>query len=163
MKKVSMKKGIYHITTLEELKDKRERYIFVWDFDGVFHLKPFHYIIDLDNIICREDLEKKNLEFRTGDILLTGRGQEQKEKILKYLRIKGYEFEKAIFRSFFDKLKWNLFWKKGYIKFKLKRLKKLNKKSQVCIVDDNLDVIRKCEENNIANILFSIKHNWIVL
>jgi hypothetical protein len=160
--KTPLKSGTYKLVEpstfidLDLLKELRKDYVFIWDFDGVLHTKPFSVLVSVNNVIDRAYIGS-NYFYNDRDILLTGRTTQQREKILKLLSEKGYNFKKSIFRPLSHLFKGNPFSEKRYIRWKIDELERLSElyNGRIVLIDDNKDLIKECIKEKIKCFLFN--------
>jgi hypothetical protein len=145
----------------------------VWDFDNVLFSNPDRNYSDeyltIDKITDKKDLP---IEFSINNIniLVTGRGQFQEDRIKEILGNKKYSFDKYIFfgkkrkskPDFNNKITKISYYKK-YWDFKVRAIKKLKKKFKkkyksikVVVVDDDTAIIDYCEKKGIDCKYFNI-------
>ena len=157
-KQIILKSGFYIFDKIE-ISNLRDSNIFIWDFDGVLHKKPYFLIVKLQNIISKKIIEQYGLIFNSEDYLVTGRGYSQNAKILNYLNIKGFTFKDSYFRPFFNKISSPFKIIEKYVNWKIEIFKEVQQieGDNIVIIENNINVINKCIENNIKFLFFSIK------
>jgi hypothetical protein len=103
--KLILEDGTYIFYNKEKLKELRKQNTFIWDFDKVLYKRsktytPFHLgeKLPIKKVVDQYLLKHYGIEFKETDLLLTGRNNYQKKKILHILSKKGYNFHKVIFR-----------------------------------------------------------------
>lgn len=150
-----------------------DRIIRLWDFDGVLFINPEHNYLDEKlkdlYVLFKYELEEEaNLIFddeKYENILFTGRGYFQMERILSILGKRGYIFSKSIFwlrdrykyPAFNPKIDINEYFN-NYYKWKREIIRDYVKKfKNVIVIDDSETVIQIAKEENAKGILFNIK------
>lgn len=154
-------------------KTKMENtHIILWDFDGVLFRNPEHDYSDdflkAENIISLDELHEAGIDFSRDkiNILFTGRGYFQKEKIRYLLEKKGFYFRGFIFWME-DKFKYPIYnpeievkeyykkyyvWKEKIIKFFIKIFE-----TGVIVVDDDKEVMFIAEKLGAKGLYFKIE------
>lgn len=143
-----------------------EKYI-IWDFDNVLFKNPENDYSDqhltLDRITDKNDLPII-FDFDNINILLTGRGCFQAEKIDSLLRKKGYIFnllhffhkKRDEYPNYNPSIQFIDYWN-DYITFKKNVLDFYGKYfPNVVVIDDQNDILDLCKNLNVKTIRFDI-------
>jgi hypothetical protein len=141
--------------------------VYIWDFDNVLFSNPDRNYSDeyltIDKITDKKDLPIDFCIYNI-NILVTGRGQFQEDRIKEILGNKKYSFDKLIFfgkkrkskPDFNNKITKISYYKK-YWDFKVRVIKKLRRKyKSILVIDDDTAIIDYCEKKGIDCKYFNI-------